>query len=451
MLLVSTVGDIHAWPLDDADDTGIGRLEYQRRVERGELSGRRQPPGAKLPTSAVDLRLLDQPDFSLPKPDFGFTQAIKALLGERESLYSVAILDLSDADKPIYGEHRSDVLYNPGSVGKLLVALAWLQATADHFGDDLDARWDFLRNTDITADGVIVRDSHTVRRWDASAEELIRRPLEVGDPGSLFEFLDWMVSPSSNAAASVLIRQAMLFRQFGDEYPLTTEAAESFFETTPGATKSALLKETLQGPVTRNGFDIVSLRQGSLFTRAGKALVAGESSRASAASLLQFLVTMEQGQLVDEFSSRILKKLMYVTERRIRYATAPALKSAAVYFKSGSWYGCKEEPGFVCRKYMGNVRNLMHSVAIVEAPPGDDEQASGLHYIVVMMSNVLRRNSAEDHMVFAGAIHGLIAARHRTRSVEPEPQQTLPAPSPQLSSQSGPQPGPQQDAVEETQ
>ena len=39
-----------------------------------------------------------------------------------------------------------------------------------------------------------------------------------------------------------------------------------------------------------------------------------------------------------------------------RLEIAPELDHAAVFFKSGSLYSCKEEPGFRCDKYLGNVR-----------------------------------------------------------------------------------------------
>ena len=380
-----------------------------RRIEAGTLNGAQQPPGALLPSAAVQLRLLEQANYELPQPDIGFSAALRSLLGPHAPHYSLAVIDFSNPARPYYAEHRAEQSYNPGSVGKLIAATAFLQAVADRLGTDLQARWRLLRDTRIEADDVIVSDSHTVRRWDSAQEKLIRRPLEVGDPGSLFEFLDWMISPSSNAAASVVIRQAMLLNQFGADYPLSNAAAASFFATTAPRELSLLLERTLQQPITRNGFDLVNLRQGSLFTRRGKALVAGTTSRASAHELMKFLVRIEQGRVIDAFSSRIIKQLMYVTERRIRYAAAPALRDAAVYFKSGSLYQCKEEAGFKCRKYRGNVLNLMHSVAIVESPANERR----LHYIVVMMSNVLRKNSAEDHAALASAIHGLIKARNR--------------------------------------
>ena len=77
--------------------------------------------------------------------------------------------------------------------------------------------------------------------------------------------------------------------------------------------------------------------------------------------------------------------------------------TSAVFFKSGSLYSCKPEEGFRCDKYMGNDRNMMNSVAIVEGV-GDAQP----HYIAVLMSNVLKFNSAWDHSRIAAAVHETI-------------------------------------------
>ncbi len=151
------------------------------------------------------------------------------------------------------------------------------------------------------------------------------------------------------------------------------------------------------------------MRQGSFFTREGKRQVnGGGNSYATANQLLELLIKMEQGLLVDEFSSRQLKRLLYMTERRIRYASAPALANSAVYFKSGSLYKCKKEEGFKCGAYKGNVRNYMNSVAIVESPP----EEGSLYYMVIVISNVLRQNSAVDHQTMGTRIHRLMQKEH---------------------------------------
>ena len=48
-------------------------------------------------------------------------------------------------------------------------------------------------------------------------------------------------------------------------------------------------------------------------------------SYGTARELMRYLLRVEQGRLVDVFSSREIKRLIYVTEVRIRYASSPAL------------------------------------------------------------------------------------------------------------------------------
>ena len=113
------------------------------------MRGRRQPPGARLPASLVDLRLLDHPDMVLPEPDPEFTARVLKLLGDKANRYGVAVLDLSDIDNPRYAEHRADYKQNVGSVGKIAVALALFQALADIYPDDIETRKRLLRETII--------------------------------------------------------------------------------------------------------------------------------------------------------------------------------------------------------------------------------------------------------------------------------------------------------------
>jgi len=397
-----------AYPLDGYRDTGIRRLQGAELIQRGALRGRKQPAGATLPTAAVDLRLLDRPDMDIPPIDTAFTREIVALLGEEAPRYSISVLDLSDPDHPVYAEHEGHVKRNPGSVGKLVVGTGLFQALADAYPDDLAARRRVLHDTRVIADDFIIHDHHKVRFWNPATRKLTRRPLRQGDDGSLWEYLDWMLSASSNAAASTMIEQAMLLRRFQREYPLPPDAKAEFFRDTGKRELGKLLVATLQAPLTRNGIDLKELRQGSFFTAMGKRKVPGTTSYATTRELMRWVLRLEQGRIVDVFSSRELKRLLYMTERRIRYASSPALRNAAVYFKSGSLYKCRKEPGFKCYKYHGNVRNLMNSVAIVEAPAGQRH----LYYIVTLTSNVLRKNSAVAHQTLATRIHRLLERRH---------------------------------------
>ena len=393
------------YPLDGYQDTGIRRVEGSRLAHEGLAKGGKQPPGALLPTEQVDLRLLDSRDLELPAPDPGLTRQLRRLLGENADRYAIAVLDLSDPEHPRYAEHRGDVRQNMGSVGKVLAAVGLFQALADTWPDDLRKRRQILKDTLVTGDDFTLRDQHKVRLFNVETRKLTRRILQPGDQGSLWEWLDWTLSLSANAGASMVMREAMLIRHFGKAYPASEQKIQRFFEETPRKELTALFQRTFMEPLTRNGLDLERLRQGSFFTRQGKHKVpGGANSYGTPHEFMKLLLRMEQGRLVDEWSSRELKRLLYITERRIRYASHPALADAAVYFKSGSLYSCREEPGFVCKKYHGNVKNFMSSVAVIESPAGDYR----LHYMVTLNSNVLRKNSAVDHQTLAMRIHRLL-------------------------------------------
>lgn len=398
-----------AYPLDGYEDTGIRRVEAVRLANLGEVEGGFQPPGALLSTEEVNLRLLDYPDLDLPSPDPVFDADIKALLGEHAGDYGIAVLDLTNPAKPVYAEHRGDYRQNVGSIGKIVGALGLFQALADAWPDDVTKRKQILRDTVITADEFAHSDHHTVQFFDVENRTVTRRSIQDGDQGSLWEYLDWMLSVSSNSAAAMVMRDAMLLRYYGQAYPLPEDEALAFFKETPKPELTKLFQQTFWEPLTRNGLDLSQIRQGSFFTRQGKKNVnGGGNSYATARSLMQYVLRMEEGRLVDEWSSLQLKRLLYMTDRRIRYASSPALREAAVYFKSGSLYKCKEEPDFQCGKFKGNVYNYMNSVAIIEQNAGDTK----LHYIVVVISNVLRLNSAREHQALGTQIHELIRQRN---------------------------------------
>ena len=83
-----------------------------------------------------------------------------------------------------------------------------------------------------------------------------------------------------------------------------------------------------------------------------------------------------------------------------------------MYFKSGSYYSCTKEEGFSCGKYKGNRINNMNSVAIIESPSADSKDQK--RYIVTLMSNVLRQNSAWDHSRMGAAIEKAVQTRQKS-------------------------------------
>lgn len=401
--------DAAGYPLDGHGETGIRRLEYSRLAHVGEIEGSRQPAGALLTMKEVKLGLTDYPELDIPAPDPAFTQAVVDLLGEQADRYSLLVLDLTDPEYPLYAAHRPGERQNVGSVGKIISALGLYQALADIYPDSIERRKAVLRNSMITADAFSQTDHHTIRIFDVESRQLTRRPMQIGDVGSLWEYIDWMLSVSSNAAAGMVMRDALLLRHFGTEYPVSEAEINEFFSTTPASELTRLFQETFWEPVARNGMDLDEIRQGSIFTAGGQRRVSGGGlSYATPRALLQYLLLMEQGRLVDPWSSLEIKRMLYVTERRIRYASSPELTGAAVYSKSGSLYSCEPEEGFVCHPYHGNVRNYMNAVNVIEHEVGGQR----LYYFVVLISNVLRVNSAVTHQTMGTQLHRLIKARH---------------------------------------
>jgi len=409
------------YPLDAYEQTGILRLEAYRLAQTGKVRGRLLPPGAQLKIEDIQLKLLDRPDFEIPPPDPALTASIEGMLGEDADGYAIAVLDLTDPAKPRYAAHNPERDQNPGSVGKLMVGLAWFQALADAYPDDLQARDALLYDTHHVADTFIRWDTHSVPFWKPGDPEVVYRPIQEGDDGNLWTWLDWMLSSSSNAAASTMMSQLVLLAHFGAKYPVSAEEAAKFFAKAPTEELSRIYTRAIQTPITRNGLDVRKLRQGSFFTKEGKARIPGTTSAATPLELLRYVVAMEKGQLVDPYSSLALKRLIYLSEGRIRYAASPALRRAALYFKSGSLYNCKEEKGFVCGKYKGNVRNYLNSVTMVET----DEPGRKLQYIVVLLSNVLRKDSAEIHKQLATQIHEMMERDHPPGATDPNRKPTL--------------------------
>jgi hypothetical protein len=406
-----------AYPLDGWERTGIRRLRAYAMMQDGRMRGDvKLPPGALLPDSMVGLRLLgsgEPYDIDDATPRHERLQAgLEKILAGRPS-YRVALLDLTSPAQPKYAAVRETDGYYPGSVGKLLVMTGLFNELARLYPDDLEARASVLRNTKVTADAFAMPNSHAVPVVAPDWSGVTHRAVRIGDEFSLYEWIDHAVSPSSNAAGSIIWKQALLLNEFGRAYPPTPEQEAAFFRDTPKAELTRRAIEIVEAPLRAAGLDTTRLYMRGLFTRGAQRVIPPQPSRVVPRELVRWLLKLEQGELVDEWSSLEMKRLTYFTRRRYRYAAAPVLRDAAVFFKSGSLYRCREEAGYQCVQYKGNAENLMHSVAIVETPALPEEGTVQRRYLISMMSNVLKVNSANEHMEIAARVDALI------RSVNP--------------------------------
>ncbi|MFC1714030.1 hypothetical protein ACFL6S_10185 [Candidatus Poribacteria bacterium] len=404
LLLLIILNSAYGYPVDGYETTGIRRLAAIELALAKKLSAPVPVVGGRKPTSEIKLNLLKSPGTdisSLPEPDAELQKSLDALFPNRDESYSVAVLDITPGQPIRFAARQMDRTFSPGSVGKLAIAAGLFAELKSLYPDSTSARQKLLRERMVVADRWIRSDHHKVPIYDPKTKKYTSRQIKEGDIFSLYEWADHALSASANAAASTVWKEAMLIRAFGKAYPPSREDEAAFFKNTSRANLQKISLSVINDPLREVGISKDDLRQGSFFTSAGKSIVPGTRSYGNPRGLLWLLVRIEQGKLVDEWSSLELKKLMYMTARRIRYASAPRLREAAVYFKSGSLYGCKSEPGFRCRKYMGNVKNYMNSVAIVE-------QTDGRIYLVALMSNVLKKNSAVDHQTLAKQIDQIL-------------------------------------------
>ncbi|MGI9546622.1 MAG: serine hydrolase [Flavobacteriaceae bacterium] len=405
-ILCAGFSPVNDYPIDGFESTGIRRLDYLDKLYKGEIEGRKRlPDGALKPLDYVKLNLVDRRDeiLGIPEKDPEFQQKVAGLFRGLNRNYSVTVLDITPGRPIRYAGHRESAGYQPGSVGKIVVMTAFFEQLCEIYPNDFDERRELMKSKMVKAGNWAMGDHHTVPIYDPETQAYSRRTIQAADVFSLYEWVDHMVSPSNNGAASVVWREAVLMHVFKEKYPeLTFEEAEEYFKNTPKTELSEMANTMVNKPLRDIGITHDEWRLGSFFTRsAGRYIPARGGSIGSPIGLMKFMIALERGQIIDEESSLEMKRLLYMTGRRIRYAASKSLSDAAVYFKSGSLYKCQQEEGFECGKYMGNAYNYMNSVAMVE-------QADGSKYMVCLMTNVKKKNSAYDHLMLASRIDALI-------------------------------------------
>ncbi len=417
------LGTAGGYPLDGAGRTGIRRLDGYLKAQ--ETPGARKlAPGALLGTDDVALSLTGKSGWDLAGVDKDpvLQAALDSIFKTRDPSYGVAVVDITDPEAIIWAGVREDRTQLPGSVGKVLCMVGLFDAIARRYPAIAD-RERLLRERLIVANDWATGDPHTVPKYD-SVNGVNRFSVVVpGDRFVLAEWIDHMISASANSAGAMVWREAMLIRAFGDAYPTTREQEDAFFRDTPRSELAALSLKVLNEPLAAAGLDLGSLQQGTFWTRVSQARVPGTRSFASPRELARLLLRIEQGRMVDEWSSREMKRYLYMTKKRYRYAYPPELARAAIYFKSGSFYQCKPEEGFRCGKYKGNAQNLMNSIAIVESPA--DRLPEQKRYLVALISNVLKVNSAWDHSRLAAAIEQVVQTRKPTTVQEKGTEQQM--------------------------
>ena len=406
LFLLTALTELAAYPIDGYLLTGIRRLLYLEKVESEEIKDKKAIPGATKTMEEVQLNLYGTPRgyklHDLPAIDPDLQKELKKIFPSLDESYSLALMEITPGKPVRYAAHKEERGYQPGSVGKLAVLTAIFCELENLFPNSFEKRRELLKSRMITGGKFAVYDHHTVPVYDTETNKRVKRKVTQKDVFSLYEWIDHMVSVSNNGAASVVWREAILMRAFNDKYlSLQQVEIDSFFEKSNRKELADLAIHVVHEPLRSLGITEDEWRLGKMFTSGASGIVPPKGgSIGTPKALMKWFLALERGSINDPQTSLEMKRLLYMTDRRIRYGSDKSLRKSGLYFKSGSLYKCDKEKDPNCKKYAGNVYNYMNSVAIVERP-------DSTVYMVALMTNVLGRNSAWDHRVLAGKVDNL--------------------------------------------
>jgi hypothetical protein len=215
LIFLVTMQSAFPYPIDGYRITRIRRLERLRLLVSAQSGGSRLLPGQLLLTGDIKLHLRDSSEVDLRnlRPDPALQLEVERLFAGRDSSYSLALLDITRGQPVRFAGLRADRSYQPGSVGKLAVAMGLFAELRALFPESVLQRRRLLKHRRVAAGPWIISDHHVVPLFDPDTEEYSSRPIRQGDVFSLYEWVDHMMSPSSNAAASTVWKEAILMRR----------------------------------------------------------------------------------------------------------------------------------------------------------------------------------------------------------------------------------------------
>lgn len=396
------------YPIDGFNKTGIKRLKRLEKTLDSTLNEYYLKKGSFKKYDEINLWMCEKTDSidKIMSVDTDFQKEMLRLFPSRSG-YGITVLDITDVNNTRYAEMNENTGFQPGSVGKIAVATAFFTELKNLCPEDFNVRTNLMRNKVVKSGNWGLYDHHTIPIYNIEKDSYVKRTVIASDEFTLYEWVDHMLSVSNNGAASIVWREAMLMRVYGDEYfNLTQEQADAYFDQVNKSEITDIAISVVNDPLRNLGIADNEWRLGSLFTNGPDRYVGSKGgSIGTPKGLMKYFIKLEQGLVVDQESSLEIKRLLYMTDRRIRYGASPQLNDAAVYFKSGSFYSNNKSLGTPYGEYKGNVYNYMNSVCIVEHP-------SGVNYIVCLESNVLSKNSAGAHLYLASAIDKAIRKKY---------------------------------------
>ena len=110
LLLIPLAGLSFGYPIDGYEETGIRRLDYYQRVQTEEIKGTKLFEGAKLDRADVVPQLVGLSN-ELPAVNAEISKQLAKLIPSHPERYSIAVLDMSDVNEPIYAEHNLSLIH----------------------------------------------------------------------------------------------------------------------------------------------------------------------------------------------------------------------------------------------------------------------------------------------------------------------------------------------------
>ncbi|MEP0478848.1 MAG: hypothetical protein ABJD23_01440, partial [Nonlabens sp.] len=220
------------YPIDGFDKTGIKRLKRLEKTLDSTLNEYYLRKGSFKKYDEINLWMCEKTD-SIDKVmtvDGDFQKEMLRLFPSRSG-YGITVLDITDVNNTRYAEMNENKGFQPGSVGKIAVATAFFTELKNLCPEDFNVRTNLMRNKVVKSGNWGLYDHHTIPVYNIEKDSYVKRTVIASDEFTLYEWVDHMLSVSNNGAASIVWREAMLMRVFGDEYfNLTQEQGDAYFD-----------------------------------------------------------------------------------------------------------------------------------------------------------------------------------------------------------------------------
>ena len=214
LLIISLTFEFtNAYPIDGYASTHIRRLLRLQLILDGKIKENPPIKGQLKSISEIKLNLTGTLGDKLaiyPEVNKDFQKEIDRLFPNRDESYSITLLDITDPNNFRYAQRQSDRTFMPGSVGKLAILAGLFTELKTLYPESFEKRQKLMQERFVTAGKWAISNFHTVPTFIPETNVFYKRIVQEQDVFSLYEWVDHMISVSSNAAASIVWKELVL-------------------------------------------------------------------------------------------------------------------------------------------------------------------------------------------------------------------------------------------------